>query len=499
MKYALVYLVGLALSMDALHAQALALGAQRIFNDVSIGDLQLRLAEISDKLAAIQKIADDAHRDVTAEEQADMESLFSEFERIKNDITRRERIAATAAAASQSTGRAAQPAAPANTGIDNNAGGRPAGTPAPASRDGLRNSALRTPEERGRWGFHSFGEFALVCQRAARPGGQIDNRLSVMNAAPTNPASEGEDGGYLVPPEFRQEIMAKVMAEDELLPRTDQIPTSGNSITFPKDETTPWQSSGGIQAYWEGEARAYTGSRPVFETMTVRANKLTALVPVTDELLEDAPALTAYLNRKAPEVMGFKINDAILNGNGAGMPLGIFNAPCTVEVAKETSQPANTVLSQNILKMYSRMYAKWRANAIWLIHQDVEPLLPLLNIPIKNVAGSENVGGAPVYVPPGGLSGAQYATLLGRPILPMQACPALSAAGDVQFVDLKQYCTAVKSTGIRADTSIHLYFDYGATAFRFTFRVGGQPWWSAAITPKNGSNTLAPFVRLGAR
>lgn len=499
MKYGLAYLLGLMASMNALHANALALGVNRIFNDISISDLQTRLVEISDKLASIQNIADDAHRDVTPEEQADMDALFSEFERVKADIGRRERILATATVASQSTGRSAEPAAPA---VTNNAS-----TPAPAGatrttgapRDGLRNTAVRTPEERGRWGFHSFGEFALVCQRAARPGGQIDNRLLVMNAAPTNPASEGEDGGYLVPPDFRQEIMGKVMAEDELLPRTDQIPTSGNSITFPKDETTPWQSSGGIQAYWEGEARSYTGSRPVFEQMQVRANKLTALVPVTDELLEDAPALTAYLNRKAPEVMGFKINDAIINGNGAGMPLGIMNAPCTVEVAKETSQPANTVLAQNILKMYSRMYAKWRANAVWLIHQDVEPLLPLLNVPIKNVAGTENVGGAPVYVPPGGLSGVQYATLLGRPIVPMQACPALSAAGDMIFADLKQYCTVIKATGIRTDTSIHLYFDYGATAFRFTFRVGGQPWWSAAITPKNGSNTLAPFVRLGAR
>lgn len=494
MKYALGYLIGLVASMNACHAAALALGVNRIFNDISISDLQTRLAEISDKLAAIQKTADDAHRDVTAEEQTDMDALFEEFERVKNDIGRRQRILDTAAVLSTPTGRSSEPANPAVTNS-----GAASRTPAPASRDGLRNSAVRTPEERGRWGFHSFGEFALVCQRAARPGGQIDNRLAVMNAAPTNPAAEGEDGGYLVPPDFRQEIMGKVMAEDELLPRTDQIPTSGNSITFPKDETTPWQSSGGIQAYWEGEARQYQGSRPVFEQMTVRANKLTALVPVTDELLEDAPALTAYLNRKAPEVMGFKINDAIINGNGAGMPMGILNAPCTVEVAKETSQAANTVLAQNILKMYSRMYAKWRSNAVWLIHQDVEPLLPLLNIPARNVDNSQNVGGTAVYVPPGGLSGIQYATLLGRPIVPMQACPALSAAGDMIFADLKQYCTAIKSTGIRTDTSIHLYFDYGATAFRFTFRVGGQPWWSAAITPKNGSSTLAPFVRLGAR
>ena len=52
---------------------------------------------------------------------------------------------------------------------------------------------------------------------------------------------------------------------------------------------------------------------------------------------------------------------------------------------------------------------------------------------------------------------------------------------------------------MRADTSIHLWFDQNTTAFRFVMRMNGQPWLSAAIARKNGSNTLSHFVTLASR
>ena len=53
--------------------------------------------------------------------------------------------------------------------------------------------------------------------------------------------------------------------------------------------------------------------------------------------------------------------------------------------------------------------------------------------------------------------------------------------------------------GIKSDVSIHLWFDQGATAFRFTLRMAGRPWLSAPISRKSGSNTLSTVVVLEAR
>jgi HK97 family phage major capsid protein len=94
---------------------------------------------------------------------------------------------------------------------------------------------------------------------------------------------------------------------------------------------------------------------------------------------------------------------------------------------------------------------------------------------------------------------APYGTLLGRPVVPIQSCKTVGDVGDIIFASLPQYCAAVKTGGVQQDVSMHLWFDYATTAFRFILRVGGQPWWRAPITPKNGTNTLAPFVTLAAR
>jgi hypothetical protein len=63
-----------------------------------------------------------------------------------------------------------------------------------------------------------------------------------------------------------------------------------------------------------------------------------------------------------------------------------------------------------------------------------------------------------------------------------------------------QYWALTKSGGIQTDTSSILYFDQALTAFRFIFRVNGQPAWSSTITRQNGSsNELSWAVALQAR
>ena len=40
---------------------------------------------------------------------------------------------------------------------------------------------------------------------------------------------------------------------------------------------------------------------------------------------------------------------------------------------------------------------------------------------------------------------------------------------------------------------MHVRFDYDESTFRFIFRVDGQPWWSAPLTPYKGSSTQIVF------
>jgi len=63
---------------------------------------------------------------------------------------------------------------------------------------------------------------------------------------------------------------------------------------------------------------------------------------------------------------------------------------------------------------------------------------------------------------------------------------------------LLAYLAAMKN--IKQDVSIHVWFDYDVTAFRFVLRVGGQPWTDAVVTGNQATtNTRGFFVTLAPR
>lgn len=456
-----------------------------------IDKLKARLSELHEIAKGIQAKADAEKRDLQADEQTELDAVMAEFDQVESDIKRRERIQAQERRLAVPEQRIVPPSQPANA--------TPAGAVAQPERTGLLNTRLSTVEERHRWGFRDMGDFCMSVRRAVIAPSNIDQRL-VQNAAISTPGSElsGADGGFAVPPEWRAEIMGLVDAEGSLLSMTDQQRVAGNTITFPVDETTAHQSTGGIQAYWDSELDAITQSKPSLKDLTMKLSRLTALVPMTEELLEDAPAMAGYVTRKAGEKIAFKINDAILNGTGVGQPLGILNAPCVVSVAKITSQVAATIHAKNIVTMWSRLPAASQRTAVWLLNQDCLPQVYQLGFAVTD-GTTTNVGAGALYMGPGQLQGgAPSGTILGRPIVVTEACATVGTVGDIVLADLSKYLAVVKGA-LKSDVSIHLWFDQNTTAFRFVLRMNGQPWLSAPIARKNGSNTLSHFVTLATR
>jgi HK97 family phage major capsid protein len=344
-------------------------------------------------------------------------------------------------------------------------------------------------------GFRSLGDFAQAtfCHYVRHD----DSATGRLMASATTFGTEGVggDGGFAVPPEFSTQIWQKINSQENLMTRCSGMPMASNNMTFPKDETTPWQTSGGVLAYWESEAAAVTQTKPQFLQDTIRLAKLMALVPISEELLEDAPAIEGWLNLKAPAKMVARINTAIVRGTGAGQPLGILNSTSIISVAKATSQDASTVWFQNVTDMWGRIYAPLRAGAIWLINQDVEPYLQ------RMAFDPEASTKVPVYLGPNGIAGSPYATLQGRPVVPIEPCSSAGTQGDIILVNLGEYIVYSKAgqQEPRQDVSMHLFFDQALMAFRFMFRLNGMPLWTNTITRENGTNTLSWAVTLDAR
>lgn len=462
-------------------------GAHRICNEgVTMENLQDRLAELDTQARNLLAFAEAERRSLNTDEIAELDKIYAAFEDVDAEIKVRERAQEMTARASSGGGRRTEPddaPQPTNRG------------PSQDSQPGSARTAPRVaPAPRsndvGRWGFRSAGEFIVAVFRASARGAVPDPRLIANAPSSFGQEGVGVDGGFAVPPDFRANIIKKVAGEESLVSMTDQQTTSSNSITFPVDETEPWRTSNGVRVYWESEGGQKTQSKPHLVETTVKANKLISLVPMTDELLEDAASMTTWLNTKVPDHINYAVNDAIVRGTGVGQPLGILNSGGLITVAAESGQTADTIRFENVVNLYTRMPAASKRNAVWLVNEDIEGQLLQMQFPGTGTA-------VPAYMPPGGLSAAPYGSLMGRPVMPMESCSALGDVGDIIFADMSKYMTLVKG-GLRQDVSVHLFFDYDITCFRFVLRIGGKPWYNAAITRANGLSRSF-FVTLGAR
>ena len=354
-------------------------------------------------------------------------------------------------------------------------------------------------------GFANKGEFLKAVHDAATHG-IVDSRLSsVRNAATGMNETTDAEGGYLVPPEYAEGVLDLVETQSVLYPQARKVTISSNRlIENIIDETSrvdPATGSrhGGVLAYWKAEAAQYSAVKALIKERTTNVEKLTAYVPVTEELLSDAPAVESIVDALVAKEFAFKVDDMIVNGAGTNnIPMGVLASGnnALVTIPKETSQAAGTINVDNLLKMYNALIMQCRKNAAWYINQDVE--MQLFHVFLQTGASAAtSTSGIPLYTFPGQY-GNQDGMILGKPVKPIEQCAALGTKGDIILMDATQYLI-VERGGVTRQNSMHVRFDYDESVFKYTWRLGGRPEWPSAITPYKGTTQRSPYVTLATR
>jgi HK97 family phage major capsid protein len=348
-----------------------------------------------------------------------------------------------------------------------------------------------------KWGFKSLTDFTKAVYRAG--SGKVDERLMDLEKKAAGDGLEvgvPNEGGFLVPTEFRRQLLSDAIEKSNFINRCTVIPMATNSISIPyiKDTTHASTVFGGVRMYWTAEEAQLTSSKPSLGSINLTLKKLVGMCYATPELLEDSPISVEPLIRNwFTDAMAWTIDGVILDGNGSGKPLGILNAPCLVEVGKEDGQDADTIYAENIINMEARINPTSDGKAIYVANKDTFPQLAAMNIKV-------GTAGVPVWIPGNTISGKPYQTLMGRELVFSEHAETLGDKGDIYLADFGQYLVGQKvGGGLRFDTSIHLKFDYDQNAYRIIFRIDGQPAWVSARTPKNSSATVSPFLALEAR
>ena len=452
-------------------------------------DMRSRAKELKASCQTAISNAENEGRTMTEEEQQQYDADFSELESVLSQIKRADRLAEIAGDLSE----------PATT---------PVGPEASLAPDQTRDDHVEVrmgKDRQNERGFENIGEQLQAIAHASHPECRfenVDKRLHFLQERGGNPENEkrasgaseavASDGGYLVQKDFNDTILEKVYQTGQVASRVTRqaIGPTANGLTYNMvDETSRANGSrfGGLRAYWTAEAAAMTASNPTFAQQTLTLNKLACLFYATEELLSDQVSLAGLVERAVPQEIAFKVEDAIMEGTGAGQPLGILNASATVSQSKESGQTATTINATNIEKIWSRMWAPSRGTMVWLINQDCEPQLTAMTS-----------GDHPIYMPPLGLSDTPFSRLYNRPVIATEYNATLGTVGDIMAVDLSQYMLIDKGA-VRGDSSTAVRFIYGESAFRWMYRVDGQPMWNSALTPFKGSNTQSPFVTLATR
>jgi HK97 family phage major capsid protein len=327
-----------------------------------------------------------------------------------------------------------------------------------------------------------------------------------LNRTPSNEQSERlrqlynysekvpAEGGFMVPEEFRSQIMQLAMEKSVVRPRATIIPMGSPRVHIPSIDETSRVSSvfGGVVVYRTEEGAELTESQAAFSSIKLDVTKQTALAHVPNELIRDWGAFGAFIDATLPAAMGFYEDIDFLSGNGAGAPLGALhgNNTALIAVAAESGQAASTIVWQNVIKMYARMLPSSLDTAVWVASPDTFAELATMALNV-------GTGGSAVWLTDG--RGRPVLTLLGNPVIMSEKAPAvLGTQGDLSFVDFSMYLVGDYQT-MTIDSSPHVKFTSDKTTFRAIARNDGRPWLTSAITPHNNSASLSPFVQLATR
>jgi HK97 family phage major capsid protein len=275
------------------------------------------------------------------------------------------------------------------------------------------------------------------------------NSFEVLNALQIGTDSEG---GYLVPDEFEATLIEALNDENIIRSLANVINTSFG------DKKIPVVASKGT-ATWTDEEAPIPESDDTFGMVNLGAHKLTTMIKVSEELLNDSVFnLEKYIAKEFARRIGRAEEEAFLLGNGTGKPTGIFTSG---EIGVTTAS-ATAITLDELLDLYHSLREPYRKNAIFLTNDST----------IKAIRKLKDTTGQYLWQP--SIQAGQPDTILNRPIKTSNYVPTIAAAAKtIAFGDYSYYWVADRQ-GRLFQRLNELFAETGQVGFRATQRVDGK-------------------------
>jgi HK97 family phage major capsid protein len=446
--------------------------------NTKMSNLKALRQRYADQKRALQALLDAAakdDRDLAQAETQVYESGIKKLETIAKSIEKEEQLAdveRNAPAYNVATGKLETPRAP-----------------IPFRGDGKLYREMFGATDGGS-GFKDLNEFLQTVH-----GGMNDHRFSAV--AQGMGGNVPTDGGFLVPTEFSAEMLDASLESEIVRPRATVYPMKSATRQIAGLDASDNSSSapyGGLSIQWANEGDTGSNKKTKARLIQLTAQKAMLFVFGSNELIADGLSWDQMIGNAIVKSLGWGLDYAFLNGDGAGKPKGVLSDPALVVVSKESSQAGSTILYANVAKMFARLHPACLGNSVWIANSTTLPQLLQMQLVVSNRSNTENVGGS--AVPVVSQVNGKF-TMLGRPVIFTEKLPALTNQGDILLTDLSQYAVGLRKE-VSLERSIYAGWQTDESGYRAIVRVDGQGTWKSAFTPKNG-DSLSWCVTLQAR
>lgn len=260
---------------------------------------------------------------------------------------------------------------------------------------------------------------------------------------------------------------SKVYARARKIP----MPKGANAIKVPVDSSNPFLRASAPVVTSPAEGAQKTATKLAFDPVTLTLGKTVLYIPLTDELLQDAPALEAYVVQYGKGKIALDLDAAILTGGTGGHTaiVGASGYAVTSNLTLSSEAVAKAEIQGYVAKIQPGLSPEW--------YVSIGTWASIVGV----LATASNIEKMLIDVRPG------QERLWG---LPVNVMPCLNA--QCILADVGQYTVAEAALADVVTMTDGIRFDYDESVLRIVHRSAGAPTFHTKATAD--SLTVGAFV-----
>ena len=291
-------------------------------------------------------------------------------------------------------------------------------------------------------------------------------------------------GGFLVPEDYRAEIIKRLMGQVVVRGRARVVTTTRDAVEWPKLEGGNSQYTSAVRVTWVDETPANANvaqTNPTWGLTRIPIHTVMARTDLSRNLLEDSAFnLLDVMADLFAEAMAIDEDTQFLTGQGAGTPYGVLgdrssgtNETPVTGVTVSNSGDASQVTADGLINLVYSIDSQYRNGAIFVMARNSQ----------RDVRKLKD--GEARYLWQPGLIAGQPASLLGYSVFESQSMPAIAANNHpIMFGDFRLGYVIADRVGMSVERVQDTTTTGTNTVALFARRrLGGQvvaPWAFAA-------------------